>query len=162
MNIKLKLLNKLESLHFEFRKFFASNVLGKKYIRTGKCKACGKCCDGINIKRAGKMLSDREEFEELKKQHYFYNFLNVVGESDFGLVFECKKLDKEKGICTAYHQRALLCREYPNEAIFMMGGTIGKNCGFEFTPIKTFDEVFSSIKKKSDKKNFKFILDDEM
>lgn len=158
--IYIKFLKKLGSIHLEFRKFFACNVLGQKYIRTGKCKACGRCCQGINIKHAGRMISDIKEFESLQKQHYFYTFLKVVDDSKFGLVFECTKLDKEAGNCTAYNQRALLCREYPQEAIFMMGGTIGAECGFKFTPIKSFDKVLLNVQKKT--KKFKFLVEEDL
>jgi len=31
----------------------------------------------------------------------------------------------------------------------MMGGELGKKCGYKFTPIETFDEVFASLTKRS-------------
>lgn len=158
--IYIKFLKKIESFHMVFRKFFAGRVLGHKYIRVGKCKACGKCCQGIHIRHDGHMISDIQEFESLKKQYYFYNFLKVVDKAEFGLVFECSKLDSVTGNCNAYNQRALLCREYPQESIFMMGGTISNDCGFSFMPIDSFDKVFSRVQKKT--KNLKFVPDDEV
>lgn len=162
MNIKEILKNNFFKFHFEFRKFFASKILGKKYIKVGKCKACGKCCQGISVKHGNKMITDEEEFKRLQKQHFFYSYLKVVENSEFGLIFECTKLDKEKGICTAYSKRALICREYPKEEIFMMGGIIGDECGFSFVPIESFESVFNKIQKKQSNKDFKFIFEEKL
>lgn len=93
------------------------------------------------------MIKEEEEFERLKTQHFFYSYLKIVGKSENGLVFECTKLDKEKGTCTAYKHRALLCRMYPQEEIFMMGGVISEDCGYKFIPITSFEEVFNAVQK---------------
>lgn len=31
----------------------------------------------------------------------------------------------------------------------MMGGELAQNCGYKFTPIETFDEVFGRLNKKN-------------
>lgn len=135
----------LKNLHFEFKKFIAYKFLGKKYLRHGKCKACGKCCHGIHVRHSNNLIQDEEEFEKLKEQHYFYTFLEVVGKNDLGLIFACTKVHPETGKCTVYKQRALLCKTYPQEELFMMGGEISEECGYYFTPIKTFEEVFEQV-----------------
>jgi Fe-S-cluster containining protein len=97
------------------------------------------------------IIKDEAEFERLKPQHFFYSWLNIVGNGETGLIFECTKLDKEKGVCTAYKQRASICRNYPQEEVFEMGGIISDDCGYKFVPIKSFEEVFNKIKKSQDK-----------
>ena len=49
------------------RKFFLSKILRRKYYRTGKCKACGKCCTQIYVKHYKHVVSDEKEFENLLK-----------------------------------------------------------------------------------------------
>jgi Fe-S-cluster containining protein len=142
----------MKKLYEKFKRFFVLKILRKKYQRVGKCKACGKCCKNIHIKHYDHLIKDEEEFENLKKLHYFFNFLEVIEKSDMGLVFACTKLHPETGKCTAYNKRAILCRTYPQEEIFMLGGIIAEECGFSFTPIETFEEVFANVKKKKVKK----------
>jgi len=150
MIIKLfsKILKKINLMQNEFDKFFASKILGRKYIRTGKCKGCGRCCQRIYVRHSKNIIKDHEEFERLKPQHFFYGYLNVIDKDDSGLVFECTKLNKETGKCTAYKNRALICRQYPMEEIFMMGGIITEDCGFKFVPIHSFEEVMNKVKRK--------------
>lgn len=142
------IINKIKQYELELNKFIASKFFGRKYIRTGSCKACGKCCREIYVRHTKHVITEEEEFEMLKSQHFFYSYLKVIGKNETGLIFECTKLDKEKGYCTAYNKRALICRMYPQEEIFMMGGTISEECGFKFIPIKSFEEVFYSVKKR--------------
>jgi len=142
----------MKKLQEKLTKFIALKILRKKYIRTGKCKACGSCCKNIYIKHIDHLLKDEEEFEKLKKSYYFFNFLEVIEKEELGLVFSCTKLDAETGKCTAYNQRAVLCRTYPQEEVFMLGGIIPEHCGFSFEPIEKFEDVFSKVKKKKPKK----------
>lgn len=139
----------LKNLHFEFNKFLSLKILGKKYIRTGKCKACGKCCQGIHVRHSKHLIQDEEEFERLKEQHYFYNFLEIVEKNELGLIFACTKVHPETGKCTVYSQRARICKVYPQEELFMMGGEISEDCGFSFVPIQSFEEVFQKVNKKN-------------
>lgn len=155
-----KLKNLLINFHLEFKKFFALRILGKKYVRKGKCNACGRCCREIYVRHSKAIIKDEELFNKLKKLHFFYSYLKVTGKNETGLVFECTKLDKEKGICTAYSRRAVICRQYPQEEIFMMGGFVSDDCGFEFIPIESFDKVLNKINKQyqSGKKTKDFII----
>ncbi|NJL77439.1 MAG: hypothetical protein HC892_22790, partial [Saprospiraceae bacterium] len=68
--------------------------------------------------------------------------------TEHGLVFECTKLDRETNRCSVYKTRSFICRAYPQEEIFMLGGEIGEHCGFKFTPIESFEEVMSKVRKK--------------
>jgi hypothetical protein len=137
----------VRSLFEKINKYILYNILGKKYIRQGKCKECGRCCQSIYVRHSRHVISDEEEFEKLKNQHFFYSYLKIVDKNETGLVFECKKLDKTTGKCTAYKQRASICRNYPQEEVFMMGGTISAECGFNFTPIQSFEEVLKKVSK---------------
>lgn len=147
-NFIKKIAQKFLNSEFEFRKFFASEILGKKYIRTGKCNTCGRCCQEIYVRHSSAFITNEEEFKKLQGLHFFYSYLKVIGKNETGLIFECTKLDKEKGICTAYSKRALICRQYPQEEIFMLGGVISDDCGFKFTPIRSFEEVLNKLKKR--------------
>lgn len=151
--VKIFIMDKLIKFFKEWRlkllKFIYSTILGRKYLRKGKCKACGKCCTEIYIRHAKNFIKDEEEFERLKQLHYFYNYLEIVDKNDLGLIFACTKLDGETGKCTAYSSRAVICRTYPQEDIFMLGGYISEECGFYFEPINTFEEVFNKVTKKN-------------
>jgi hypothetical protein len=130
------------------QKYIALHFLGRKYIRTGKCKACGKCCESIYVRHTRHVIHDEQEFEKLKDQHFFYSYLKIVDKNETGLVFECTKLDKVTRKCTAHASRAAICRNYPQEEVFMMGGTISEECGLKFTPIRSFEEILKKINNK--------------
>lgn len=144
-----KIINYFKKLHKSFKKFLSLKILGKKYLRTGKCKACGKCCKEIYVRHSDDIIKDEEEFKRLKGLHFFYNYLEIIDKNETGLVFACTKVHPETGKCTAYEKRALICRTYPQEEIFMMGGHISEECGFSFEPIQSFEEVFQKVSKKS-------------
>ena len=74
----------------ELKKFFLSKVLRRKYYRTGKCKACGKCCTQIYVKHYKHVVQDEKEFEKLQYLHRFYTYLKIIGKDDIGLIFECQ------------------------------------------------------------------------
>lgn len=139
----------MKNMYLELKKLFILKILGKKYLRTGKCKACGKCCHGIHVRHAKDLIKDEKEFEKLKTQHFFYNYLEVVGKNELGLIFACTKVHPETGKCTVYKNRARICKVYPQEELFMMGGEIFADCGFSFEPIQSFEKVFKKINKKS-------------
>ena len=92
------------------RKFFLSKILRRKYYRTGKCKACGKCCTQIYVKHYKHVVSDEKEFEKLQYLHRFYTYLKVIGKDDIGLIFECKNLDPETHKCKIHKSRPGICR----------------------------------------------------
>ncbi len=132
----------------KIKKIYYKHVLRRKYYRSGECLRCGLCCQKIYVRHKS-VIQTEEEFERLKKLHPFYTYLEVVDKDELGLVFKCTKFDEEKHICTIHKERCGICRRYPSEQIFMMGGELAENCGYKFTPIETFDEVFENIKKKN-------------
>lgn len=142
----------LHNILLDIKKFFLKYIFQKKYYRTGKCNGCGRCCQKIYITHANKLIETEEEFEYLKTLHYFYNWLSVIGKDETGLIFECSKLNKETGKCTAYNQRPSICRQYPMEEIFLLGGYITEDCGFKFIPIDSFEKVLQKTTKKLNKK----------
>ena len=141
------------NLKKNFDRFFYEKILGKKYLRKGSCKGCGRCCQKIYVRHAKDIIKTEDEFEKLKTIHFFYGYLKVVDKDKIGLVFECSKLSKETGKCTAYKTRPVLCRQYPQEEIFMMGGSITEDCGFSFEPIQKFEEVFKKVILKQKNSN---------
>lgn len=138
------LVKKLVNNHL---RFFLYPIIGKKYIRKGSCKACGSCCKNISIKHGRKFVDSLEQFETLQRRFSMYRMFKVMEQAEVGLVFQCVYLDDDTGKCTNYTQRPPLCKNYPNEVIFSLGGSLYQECGFEFVPIKSFDKVLSEVQK---------------
>ena len=138
----------------KLKKWFYLYILRRKYYRTGACKGCGRCCQKIYVKHKT-VLQDEKEFEKLKRLHPFYTYLKVIDKDETGLVFECMNLDKETHLCKIHKKRPGICRRYPQEELFMMGGTLAEHCGYKLEPIISFDEVFAKVCKKADKKLYR-------
>ena len=47
-----------------------------------------------------------------------------------GLIFKCGNL--VDGKCKIHKKRPLICRKYPQEEIFTMGGALCEECGYKF------------------------------
>ena len=129
-----------------------NKICGKKYYKVGKCLCCGKCCSQIYVKHSKGIIKDEHDFENLKYRHRFYTYLKVTGKDDIGLVFECQKLDKETNKCKIHNTRPAICRRYPQEEMFSMGGDLSEGCGYKLLPVETFEEVLTKIKKHSNDK----------
>ena len=136
----------------KIKKFIYLYIFRKKYYRTGSCNACGRCCQKIYVKHRD-VIKTEEEFKKLQKLHPFYTYLTIVGKDETGLVFECTNLDKETHKCKIHKNRPGICRRYPQEELFTMGGTLADQCGYRLEPIVSFEEVFTKVQKKSSKKN---------
>ena len=132
------------------KKWFYLYILKRKYYRIGSCNACGRCCQKIYVKHK-QVIQTEAEFERLKKQHSFYTYLKVVDKDETGLVFECENLDKETKKCKIHKKRPGICRRYPQEELFNMGGSLAEHCGYKLIPIESFEEVFTRVKQKQDK-----------
>ena len=115
-------------------------------MRTGSCNACGKCCRQIYVKHYKHVLQDEKEFEKLQYLHRFYTYLKITGKDETGLIFECTKLDPHTHKCTIHSRRPAICRRYPQEELFSMGGALSDDCGYKMEPIISFDEVMSKLK----------------
>jgi len=133
------------------KNFFYTKVLKKKYYRIGQCLGCGKCCKKIYVQHANHVIQDEKEFQKLKYLHRFYTYLNVVEKDDTGLVFSCSNLDEKTNLCKIHKDRPGICRRYPQEELFAMGGELSENCGYKLVPIISFSEV---LNKKMKKKNY--------
>ncbi|MDD3237572.1 MAG: YkgJ family cysteine cluster protein [Candidatus Gastranaerophilales bacterium] len=142
------------------KKIIYKYILKRTYYRHGKCACCGICCQRIYVRHKKSVIDTKEEFEKLKHLHPFYTYLNIIDEDDLGLVFECTKFDKENKICTIHDKRPGICRRYPSEQIFTMGAILAPECGYSFSPIEEFDEVFENVMKKASKQNKKTISAD--
>ena len=141
----------MEDILLKIRKFVLSKILGKKYYRIGKCNACGKCCTKIYVKHYKHVIQDEEEFKKLQFLHRFYTYLKVIDKDETGLVFECTNLDPESHNCKIHKTRPGICRRYPQEELFSMGGALSEDCGYKMVPIESFAEVFAKTKKKIEK-----------
>lgn len=138
----------LIKIYNNFKKFFCLKILKKKYYRTGSCKGCGKCCENIYVNHGKKgFIKSIEEFNRLKLFHSFYRNLDVIGSDELGLTFKCRHLDPNTRKCTIYFFRPPICRNYPMEEIFKMGGILTEECGYRLVPIESFDEILSKLSK---------------
>ncbi|MFI3300040.1 MAG: YkgJ family cysteine cluster protein [Candidatus Gastranaerophilales bacterium] len=137
------------------KKIFLSKILRRKYYRTGQCKACGKCCTQIYVKHYKHVVQEIEEFEKLQYLHNFYANLKVIGKDDIGLIFECQNLDSETHKCKVHKKRPAICRRYPQEELFSMGGALSEDCGYKMEPIISFEEILEKENKKNKKLKFK-------
>lgn len=136
-------------MHFnKIKKFIHTKILRRKYYRSGNCLGCGKCCKKIYVKTSNHVIQDEKEFEKLKFLHRFYGYLTVVGKDETGLVFSCSNLDEKTSLCKIHKNRPGICKRYPQEEIFIMGGELSQDCGYKMTPIVPFSEVFDKIVKK--------------
>lgn len=138
---------KFDDIILKIRKFILAKILRRKYYRTGKCNACGKCCTQIYVKHYKHVIQDEKEFKKLQFMHRFYTYLKVIGKDDIGLIFECQNLDKETHRCKIHKTRPGICRRYPQEELFSMGGALSDDCGYKMEPIYTFDEILEKEKK---------------
>lgn len=130
------------------KKFIYTKILRKKYYRTGQCLGCGRCCKKIYVKSSRHVIQDEKEFEKLKLLHVFYTYLTVVDKDETGLVFSCSNLDEKTNLCKIHKKRPGICRRYPQEELFMMGGELTENCGYKMVPIVPFAEVFDKVIKR--------------
>lgn len=136
----------------KLKKFFLQHILRRKYIRKGSCNGCGSCCRQIYVKHAKFVLKSKEHFELLQKKHRFYRDLVHIDQDDVGLIFACKNLDLETNKCKIHKIRPQICREYPREELFMLGGSIAETCGFSFDPMVAFEDVLKKVSKARNKR----------
>lgn len=136
----------------KIKKWILANIFRKHYYRTGKCKGCGECCTHIYVKHFKHVLQDEKEFERLQGLFGFYKGLKIIGKDDLGLIFECTHLDPITKRCKIHFFRPPICRRYPQEELFSMGGTLSDKCGFKMEPIIPFKDVLKSVEKKDKKK----------
>ena len=132
----------------KFKKWFLAKILKKKYYRTGKCKGCGQCCTHIYVKHYKHVIQEEKEFEKLQYLHSFYTHLKVIGKDEIGLIFECQNLDPKTHKCKIHRFRPAICRRYPQEELFSMGGALSDNCGYKMEPIIPFSKVLKDVGKK--------------
>ncbi|MBQ3311102.1 YkgJ family cysteine cluster protein [bacterium] len=130
------------------KKFVYTKILRRHYYRKGQCLCCGKCCQHIYVKHGNRVIDDEGLFKKLQYVHRFYTYLTVIGKDETGLIFSCNMQDSVTKKCKIHKSRPGICRRYPQEELFMMGGSIADGCGYRLEPIVTFAEVLSEKMKK--------------
>ena len=148
----------LKKIFEKIKKYYHLKILKRRYYRTGKCACCGCCCENIYIRHKGNVIQTKEEFESIKQNddYSFYKHISIINKDEFGLVFSCDKFDKIKRLCTDHKNRPSICKNYPSEEIFSFGAQLQENCGYNFKPIESFEEVYQKISKKPIKEFQKF------
>jgi Fe-S-cluster containining protein len=114
--------------------------IGKYYKRTGSCGQCGSCCKDIHLVHEERCIDSKELFDALKQKHTEYEYFEPVDQDDQGLIFQCTHLQPDNS-CGIYETRPLLCRQYPNEKILMVGGHLAKRCGYHFELLRSFQSI---------------------
>ena len=132
----------------KLKKWFLSTILRRKYYRTGKCNACGQCCTHIYVKHYKHVIQDEKEFKRLQYLHSFYANLKVIDKDDIGLVFECQNLDPITHKCKIHKTRPGICRRYPQEELFSMGGALSEKCGYKMEPLINFADVLKKEERR--------------
>lgn len=130
------------------KKFIYTKILRRKYYRKGNCLGCGKCCRKIYVQTSKHVIQDEKEFEKLKYLHRFYTYLTVVDKDETGLVFSCSNLDEETHLCKIHKKRPGICKRYPQEELFRMGGELSDDCGYKMVPIIPFAEILDKELEK--------------
>ena len=69
------------------------------------------------------------------------------------MIFECSNLDPETHKCKIHKTRPGICRRYPQEELFSMGGALSEDCGYKMETIITFSEI---LEKEFKSKNNTF------
>ncbi len=131
------------------KKFIYTKIFRKHYYRVGSCKCCGECCKHIYVKHGKKVIDSEKTFRKLQFLHRFYTYLEVIGKDETGLIFSCTMQDPVTKMCKIHKHRPGICRRYPQEELFMMGGSLSDGCGYKLEPIIKFEEVLSNLIKKS-------------
>ena len=80
------------------------------------------------------------------------NDLKIIGKDELGLIFECTNLDPETKRCKIHFWRPGICRRYPQEELFSMGGTLSDDCGYKMEPIIPFKDVLKTVEKHQNRK----------
>lgn len=132
--------------------WFISYNKKTEYIRKGKCKKCGKCCQVLGIQypnffnRFPRLLKLTTKWHEYR---YCFSYLNREGNY---LLYRCN-LSRPDGRCGWYHFRPRLCREYPKTGLFGKP-FMHRTCGFYYTRRDgkpTFDEALHRADEKLSK-----------
>ena len=116
---------------------YSNPILGKR-----KCLCC------LTAERNEYVIQEEKEFEKLQYLHSFYTHLKVIGKDEIGLIFECQNLDPKTHKCKIHRFRPAICRRYPQEELFSMGGALSDNCGYKMEPIIPFSKVLKDVGKK--------------
>lgn len=120
-----------------------------EYIKKGRCKKCGECCQALAIQYPDFFNHLPRVLNLTIKWHKFrYGFSYLNRESNY-LLYRCN-LTRPDGTCRIYHFRPRLCREYPKVRLYGKVHTF-MTCGFYFVRrdgVPTFDEALHKANEK--------------
>ncbi|MEE4243246.1 MAG: YkgJ family cysteine cluster protein [Desulfopila sp.] len=113
---------------------------GRKYLLSGNCKCCGKCCRHINLRYRKGWIRNEKQFSELVKENPEYQRFTVTTKDPLGyLQFNCSWFDSDEG-CRDYDKRLDICRRYPNTSLLLHGGKLLKGCGYRLSEGVPFEK----------------------
>jgi hypothetical protein len=126
-------------------KFFIQKILSAKPVKIGKCNKCGNCCRNIVFYINNKIVSEEQEFIDMKNFDKKYNNFEINGRGQNGeLLFKCKSLSAD-GLCKSYKFRSLYCRLYPfvKNYFYYTGKSTISNCGYKIVASKKFSDYIN-------------------
>lgn len=120
-----------------------ARLLGRSYIRIGRCNNCGSCCRLVSLFVDGRHVATDEDFADVCQVFPEYQRFYVAGLDPQGQpVFTCKYLN-DRNYCTDYKNRPHICRKYPGPGIFLKGGRLMPGCGYQLIPVSDFGKMLS-------------------
>lgn len=129
-------------------KYFSLKIRGKSISVTGRCKACGICCQSISLEGPNGWLRSAQDFEKMVNNQEEYRRFEILGKDSQGfLLFRCNKLSSDN-TCLDYTTRLNLCKKFPEKDLAFMGGEIPSVCGYDFQEIVPFHKILAREQEK--------------
>ncbi|MBK8190653.1 MAG: YkgJ family cysteine cluster protein [Vampirovibrionales bacterium] len=117
-------------------------IQGRYTVRRGECHSCGDCCRNIYLLHDEKPIATVGDFRRLQAENPEYGSFEPLDETDHGVRFRCHHLTDENR-CAQYASRPGFCRTYPSEKGVLLGGQLSPQCGYAFTPIRSFSQALA-------------------
>ncbi|MBN2644935.1 MAG: YkgJ family cysteine cluster protein [Desulfuromonadaceae bacterium] len=121
----------------------------REIVLTGGCRQCGTCCRRIQIQSGHRWLRSRRAFARLQQACPEYQRFAIIGRDRRGLlIFSCSALQPDNR-CGDYAQRPSICRQFPEKALYLCGGTLPQGCGFKLSGGVTFARRLQQAQDKN-------------
>jgi hypothetical protein len=130
-----------------------------EFVRLGKCKKCGKCCEMIALVLPKKWGPNNRLVKIFSLWHKFAMNFIPEGADEAALYYRCGYLregaEGRPPQCTLYPFRHRLCRFFPRQGLYGRP-SLHDDCGFYFVKRELF-EASKKLKKRCGS-NFKETL----
>jgi Fe-S-cluster containining protein len=132
-------------------RYFSLKLRGRRLVIRGACRQCGGCCKRLSLEGPRGWIREQREFEEICKRYPEYRRFTLSGKDTLGfLLFTCSCLGDDNR-CLHYADRLPLCKAYPDQELFFIGGSLPRECGYRLEEIRDFDRIYGKALKKHEK-----------